>query len=68
MLDLDQGEYYSLNPPGAQVWKALEAGESLDWIRDEVVSRWPVPLEEGMAMVSMVLHDLLERGLIERTS
>lgn len=68
VLDLNQGEYYSLNPAGAQIWKALEAGQGLDWIRDEVVSRWPIPPEEGMAMVTMVLHDLLQRGLIERTS
>ena len=68
VLDLNQGEYYSLNPSGAQVWKALEAGQGVDWIRDEVVSHWPIPPEEGMAMVSMVLDDLLQRGLIARAS
>lgn len=68
VLDLNQGEYYSLNPAGAEVWKALEAGQGLDWIRDQVVSRWPVPPEEGMAMVSSVLQDLLQRGLIARAS
>ncbi len=66
VLDLNQGEYYSLNSSGAEVWKALEAGQGLDWIRVEVVSRWPIPSEEGMAMVTMVLQDLLQRGLIAR--
>ena len=67
VLDLGQGEYYSLNPSGAQIWKALEAGRGMNWIRAEVVTRWPIPLEEGMAMASMVLQDLLKRGLIVRT-
>ena len=58
----------ALGEEHAQVWKALEAGQGLDWIRDEVVSRWPIPPEEGMAMVSMVLQDLLQRGLIARTA
>ncbi len=66
VLDLDQGEYYSLNASGAQVWKALEAGQGMDWIRDEVVALWPIPWEEGMEMVSMILQDLLQRGLIAR--
>jgi hypothetical protein len=68
VLDLNQGEYYSLNSSGAQIWKALEAGHGVDWIRDEVVSHWPIAPEEGMAMVSMVLQDLLQRGLIARAS
>jgi hypothetical protein len=68
VLDLNQGEYYSLNSSGALVWRALEAGRGVDWIRDEVVSRWPVPRDEGMAMVAMILQDLLQRGLIARAS
>ena len=68
VLDLDQGEYYSLNSSGAEVWKALGAGRGLHWIRDQRVARWPIPPEEGMAMVSMVLQDLLQRGLIVRAS
>ncbi|MEP7326826.1 MAG: PqqD family protein [Gemmatimonadota bacterium] len=68
VLDLDQGEYYSLNSSGAQVWKALEAGQGIAWICDEVVAHWPISREEGMEMVSMIVQDLLQRGLIVRAS
>jgi Coenzyme PQQ synthesis protein D (PqqD) len=66
LLDLRQGEYFTLNPTGADVWKGLERGLELGALDSEISTRWPVDAEERWRLLTEIVLDLLDRGLVER--
>lgn len=67
LLDLRQGEYFSLNASGAAVWNGLERGLDLAALDAELATRWPVEALTRWSMLEDLLGDLLERGLVEMT-
>ena len=64
MIDLRTGTYYSLDPVGAEVWRAIEAGAAVAAIVDSLVSRYGVPSGDVDRDVGRLLDDLLEDDLI----
>lgn len=64
LLEFGRGEYFGLDELGAEIWRRLEAGDSLRTIADAVVQRYDVELEVAlrdiMALVtSMAAHSLI---------
>lgn len=66
LLDLNQGEYFSLNGTGREVWAALEQGSDLATVEQLVSARWPIQREDAGPMITGLVRDLLDRGLIAR--
>lgn len=66
VLDLDQGEYFSLNGTGREVWNALGQGADLATVEREVCAHWPIPADDAGPMLTGLVRDLLDRGLIAR--
>lgn len=66
LLDLQEGEYFSLNATGAAVWSAIARGESLGGVDRAVAAAWPVEAEERWRLLTSLIEDLLIRGLVER--
>jgi pyrroloquinoline quinone biosynthesis protein D len=66
LLDLVGGEYFSLNPSGAAVWRCLERGLDLGAVDAEVAETWPVSADERWSMITGIAAELVARGLVER--
>jgi hypothetical protein len=66
VLDLEQGEYFSLNGTGREVWNALGQGADLATVERDVCAHWPIPPDDAIPMITGLVRDLLERGLIAR--
>jgi hypothetical protein len=68
MLDLQRGEYFSLNGTGARIWRDLVGGASPSEIAASLASEYAIPQEDVLHDCVLFVDDLLERGLLERTS
>lgn len=66
LLDLDQSQYFGLNPVGETVWNQLSKASSLEQLCDAVCDQFEVPRAVCLKDVDKLLSQLLERGLIER--
>ena len=53
ILDIDQDQFFSLNPLGAMIWSRLGTGETLDQIKDTI------SLQTGMDL-AVVSNDVDE--------
>jgi hypothetical protein len=65
LLDFAVGEYFGLDPVGAEIWRGLEKGESLQRIADSVVEHWDVSREEALRDIVELVGELAERTLVE---
>lgn len=65
LLDLDAGTYYSLNRSGAEVWAALARGADLGEV-DRGLSAWPVEGHARWEMLTGIVRNLVEQGLLHR--
>jgi hypothetical protein len=63
ILDLERGEYLTLDAIGSLLWAALEEGRSLDEVAHTVVAEYDVTLEQATADLEALMLDLLRRGL-----
>jgi hypothetical protein len=64
MINVATGTYYSLDPIGSQIWRALELGASFDEIVDLLVDRYPGPRKQIEAGVADLLAQLREEELV----
>jgi hypothetical protein len=65
LLDLKQGQYYSLNGIGADVWTKLQAGMSADRIVSTLGEETNAPAESVEADVRRFLEHLRARHLVD---
>jgi hypothetical protein len=57
LLDFGRGEYFGLDAVAADVWRGIEAGESLGAITDAIVGRYQVEPDEAYRdIVELVRH------------
>jgi coenzyme PQQ synthesis protein D (PqqD) len=62
LLHVDSGRYYSLNPTGLVIWKALADGADY---KAEVCRHWPdVPRDVVERESEALLAALLDKGLV----
>jgi hypothetical protein len=64
LLEFGRGEYFGLDPVGAEIWRRLEAGDDLGRIADHISTRFDVArdvaLNDIVALVTELRsHDLL---------
>jgi hypothetical protein len=65
ILHLGNGTYYGLDPIGARLWEALQAGECPASICPGLLEAYEVTPERLEADLSELLADLLANDLIE---
>lgn len=66
ILDLGQGEYFSLGAVGATVWELVQNGATLDDAVSGVVARYEVDEATARGDVGALVADLVAAGLLER--
>jgi hypothetical protein len=64
ILDMNRGEYLSLDAIGSTLWSGLEAGKSVDDVAKEIVVKYDVALEQARLDLESLLADLVEHGLV----
>jgi hypothetical protein len=65
ILDLGQGQYFSLSAVGATVWERMEGGATLDDAICSVVARYDVDEATARTDVDALIDDLVRAGLLE---
>lgn len=64
LLDLDSGSYFGLDPIGAEVWQAIEAGKPLAEACDALERQYDVAREQLERDVLALVGQLIEKGLV----
>ena len=65
VLDLESGEYFSLDEVGSRIWSGLCRGLSEDEIVAEVVREWEVESAVARHDVDRLVDELVARGLLD---
>jgi hypothetical protein len=66
ILDLEGGDYYSLDAVGAEVWEALARGETPAQAARVLVDRYRVEYERAVNDCVILANELCMRGLLRR--
>ncbi len=66
LLDLDSGEYFSLNDTGARVWELVGEGLAAEEIADRLAREFAVTPEVAIEHVRDLCTELLAAGLLEQ--
>jgi hypothetical protein len=59
--------YYSLNPVGTQIWKLIEAPQTVSGVCDALLEEYDVEPECCERDLLTLLQELADKGLIEVT-
>lgn len=65
LLEFGLGEYFGLDPIGAEVWKHLEAGEALPRIAGALVERYDVGYDAALRDLLALVDEMREHGLVD---
>lgn len=66
LVDLNRGEYYSLNDTGRHVWEELTLASDLDDLVERLARHFEGDRESIRRDVEAIIDDLLERRLLTR--
>ena len=64
MMDIDRGEYFSLNPVATRIWDLLEKPLTEDELCMILIDEYDVEPERCRMEVGELLKDMLRMGLI----
>jgi hypothetical protein len=64
IINLENGNYYSLNGTGAQIWKELESSGIAEAVAAALVARYEAPETTIRHAVESFIRQLEEQGLI----
>ena len=64
LLDFGRGEYFGLDAVGADVWRGIEARDTLGAIADAIVSRYQVEPEAAYRDIVDLVRHLQEESLV----
>lgn len=68
LLNMEDGQYYSLNDTGALVWQLLQAHRpSLDDLAAEVIAHFEIDATTAHRDIEALVESLIEHGLVART-
>lgn len=62
ITDFRQGEYFSLNELGCEIWSAVCAGKDDDVLAAEVAARFAVPQSEAQRDIESFIDRLRKEG------
>ena len=65
ILDLKSEEYYGLNHVGATIWKSLQEPKAVSEIRELILNKYAVELEQCDRDIKVFLEKLESQRLIE---
>jgi hypothetical protein len=64
LLDFGKGEYFGLDPIGAEIWRRLEAGDDLGKAADHLVAQYEVGREEALRDIVALVAQLQKHELL----
>ena len=64
MIDIDHGQYVSLNPTATDVWNAIETPDTVDRIVEKLVAHYDIGAEQCRKSVAGLLEKLEAMGLV----
>jgi hypothetical protein len=64
LLDIDSGEYFSLNEVGGRVWELCDGSRSVAVIAEALCAEYDVPPEMAIADARELLESLVGAGLV----
>jgi hypothetical protein len=65
VLDVDEGEYWSLSPVSARIWALVQEPRSVSSIIEVLLEEYDVDPERCEREVKAVLTDMCTHGLVE---
>ncbi len=65
LLDIDSGEYYSLNRVGTFIWSLINGKRDVSHIVDEVTGKFDISMEQAGPDVKGLIEKLISEGLVE---
>jgi len=65
LLDIETGEYFSLNPVATEIWTRLSEGQSRDTIASMLGEKYEVEPEVIASDIDELLNDLSQAGLLQ---
>jgi hypothetical protein len=63
-LNLQTGEYYTLNEVAARMWALLVEGNSQDEVIQAIVAEYDVSAAEVSGDLAQLIHELKEQNLV----
>jgi len=67
-LDVDAGHCYGFNSVASSVWRQLEQPKSFDDLKRSLLSEFEVSEDQCTTDLQELLDDLVDKGLLRRTS
>ncbi len=64
LLDFGRGEYFGLDEVGAEIWRAIAAGETLGAIADRLADRYEVTRSRALDDIEQLAAHMLVQGLL----
>ena len=64
LLDFGRGEYFGLEPIGAEIWRRIESGDSLAQIADWLVERYEVARDDALCDAVDLVRELSRHALV----
>ena len=64
LLEFGRGEYFALDPIGADVWRALETGVSLGSIAEQIARAYDVSEAQALTDILALVHAMHARALV----
>ena len=64
LLDLEGGQYFSLDGAGVLVWEGLSAGRSPEEVAADVAREYAVEPARALADLLDLANDMVKRGLL----
>lgn len=68
LLSLDKGEYFSLNPTGAFLWRQLSSEQTLEHLCAAAAAEFGVETEKVEGDIRSFLADMSEAGLLHEVT
>ena len=65
LLNLDSGEYYSLDKVGTFIWSLVNGKREVSHIVDEITGKFNIPAEQATLDTKGLIEKLIGEGLVE---
>ncbi len=64
IINLSNGIYYTMDAVGAEVWRMIEEGRTLQGIADALASGYSVSADDALADLEQIAQELLQEELV----
>lgn len=67
LLDFGRGEYFGLDEVGAEIWRGIENGRTMDEIAVRLAELFDVAREAALADTLALVQQMLDAALVQMT-